>query len=143
MHKRLAALLVIAAASAARADCTFSVGALSFGAYDVFSPTPLDSATTITYSCTAPVTAPVMSISAGAANGFSPRQMLSGVHALGYNLFLDAARTLVWGDGTAGTSTYSCALGTGISVPLYGRIFPQQNLPAGTYADSLVVTIVF
>jgi spore coat protein U-like protein len=143
MRKRFAALVVVLAASAAHADCTVSVGTLAFGTYDVFSTTPLDSVATITYSCTAPATAPTMSISRGGATSFLPRQMLNGASALNYNLYLDAARTQIWGDGSAGTSTYSCSMGSGLSVSVYGRIFAQQNLPVGSYSDSLVVTITF
>lgn len=143
MWKRLAALLVVLSAAAARADCTVSVGSMAFGAYDVFSSTPLDTVATITYTCSTPATAPTMSISRGGATSFSPRQMLNGASALNYNLYLDAARTQIWGDGSAGTSTYSCSMGSGLSVSVYGRIFAQQNLPVGSYGDSLVVTITF
>jgi spore coat protein U-like protein len=116
---------------------------MAFGNYDVFSATPLDTVATITYSCAAPATAPTMSISRGNATSFSPRQMLNGASALNYNLYLDAARSQIWGDGSAGTSTYSCSMGSGLSVSVYGRIFAQQNQPVGSYSDSLVVTIVF
>lgn len=36
---------------------------------------------------------------------FSSRYMLSGANRLYYNMYTDAARTVVWGDGTAGSST--------------------------------------
>ena len=65
---------------------------------------------------------------------------------LSYNIYLDAARTMVWGDGTGGSSYYS-ATGTGnaapVSVIMYGGIPTQQNVGAGTYTDILVVTINF
>src|ERR1700686_2582705 len=145
MHPRLlACAAVLAVAAAARADCTVSVGALAFGAYDVFSGSPTDSTASITYSCSVPATAPTLSIGAGIAASFSPRKIKSGGNSLSYNLYVDAARTSVWGDGTASTSTVACAMGTGLTATVYGRIFARQTgATAGSYSDSVVVTISF
>lgn len=138
-----AALAALSLAPAAYADCTVTAGSLSFGSYDVFSSTALDSVATITYSCSAPAVSPTLSLSRGGAPTFSPRQLLQGTNALSYNLFLDAARTTIWGDGTGGTSTFACSLGTNLTASVYGRIFALQNVPAGSYSDSITATIVF
>lgn len=141
-----ASLLVLAAlccsAGAATADCSVSIGAMNFGSYDVFSPVPLDSVASITYSCSAVVN-PTLTLSSGNSGSFSPRSMQQGTFALAYNLYLDAARTTVWGDGTSGTSTYTCSLGTNLTVNMFGRIFAGQNLPVGPYADNILATIIF
>jgi len=70
--------------------------------------------------------------------------MKSGTHALAYNLFLDATRLTIWGDGSAGTGTVS-GVGTGanINTPVYGRIAARQNAFVGTYSDVITVTITF
>jgi spore coat protein U-like protein len=135
---------VLAAATGARADCTVSVGALAFGSYDVFAGAPTDSTATITYSCSGPATTPTLSIGTGVAGSFSPRRIKSGVNALSYNLYVDAARTSVWGDGTGGTSTVAASMGTGLTSTVYGRVFAgQTGAPAGSYLDTVVVTINF
>ena len=59
-----------------------------------------------------------------------------------------AARSTVWGDGNAGTFTLAYAyVLTAISVtrnyPVYGRLFPSQNVSVGSYADSIAVTLNF
>jgi spore coat protein U-like protein len=67
---------------------------------------------------------------------------------LKYNIYVDAARSIVWGDGNIGTlvvaDAYSLA---GPSVtrnyPAYGRIFGNQNAPVGVYTDSIIVTLHF
>jgi spore coat protein U-like protein len=140
----LACAAVLAAASAAHADCTVSVGALAFGSYDVFAGSPTDSTATITYTCSVPATTPTLSIGTGVAASFSPRKIKSGSNALSYNLYVDAARTMVWGDGTAGTSTVACSMGTGLTATVYARIFAgQTSAPVGSYADTVAVTINF
>lgn len=142
---RFAAGIVMAVSlcsAAARADCTLSVGTLNFGTYDILNTAPLDSVATVTYSCEA-VVSPTMSLSKGNAPNFSPRQMLQGTSALAYNLYLDAARTAVWGDGTAATSTFACSIGTSLTVSIFGRVFAGQNLAVGSYSDNILATITF
>jgi spore coat protein U-like protein len=136
------AVVLVLCARAAAADCSVSFAPMNFGTYDALSSLPLDSVATITYSCTAVVN-PVMTLSSGNSTSFNPRKMAQGADALNYNLYLDAARTVVWGDGTAGTSTLSCAQGTNLTANVFGRIFAKQNLPIGSYADSVVATIIF
>jgi spore coat protein U-like protein len=144
MGSRLLVCAVLAAATAARADCTVSLGTLAFGSYDVFAGSPADSTATITYTCSGPATTPTLSIGTGVAASFSPRRIKSGSNAISYNLYVDAARTSVWGDGTAGTSTVACAMGSGLTATVYGRIFAgQTSARAGSYLDSVVVTVNF
>ena len=47
-----------------------------------------------------------VNLSRGGAATFFPRQLASGGSLLDYNLFLDASRTQVWGDGAGGSSHY-------------------------------------
>jgi spore coat protein U-like protein len=87
----------------------------------------------------------VVQLGAGSAGAFSPRTMLRSGEPLNYNLYLDAARTQVWGNGTSGTSTHSnsnFALFP-VVVPIYARIFAGQNVTVGSYSDTVVATIVF
>jgi spore coat protein U-like protein len=71
--------------------------------------------------------------------------MQSGGSTLDYNLYLDASRSSVWGDGTGGTTTYQATalIETNTTVTIFGRIFGAQNAAVGTYSDSLVVTISY
>jgi len=72
--------------------------------------------------------------------------MLNGASTLNYNLYLDAARTTIWGDGTGGTQNFFVRNPTNnqdVSIPLYGRIPAGQSTSAGNYSNTLTVTINF
>jgi spore coat protein U-like protein len=63
---------------------------------------------------------------------------------LRYNVYLDPAKTTVWGDGTQGTQFFSIrnpSLRDRTTVPIYGRVPAGQDVGAGTYADTLVITV--
>lgn len=127
-------------ATQAQAVCTVSAPGLSFGNYDPFSALSLDGAGNIAVDCNVPYS---LSLSSGAGS-YAGRVMASGGNSLGYNLYLDAARTIIWGDGSSGSSTTSGSGGTGVvNHPVYGRIPARQNVPAGSYTDSIIVTLSF
>jgi spore coat protein U-like protein len=141
-------LLCLFLAGEAGAACTVSATAVSFGAYDVFVATPLDSTGTITVTCDlAPPPDVVVSIGpSGTSGGFIPRQMrsASSPDRLNYNLFTNAGRSTVWGDGALGTSTVflkNVKKNRPEVTAIYGRVPPGQDVSMGAYADALTVTI--
>lgn len=144
-------LLLLLAADRTHAACNVNATGVNFGAYDVFSPVPLDSTGTVSVSCDElPPPDPVISIGpSGITGGFYPRRMRhsSGSGALDYNLFSDPSMTAVWGDGTAGTSTVQLRNVKRQKPPevvtIYGRIPPGQNVSTGAYSDTLTVTIIW
>jgi spore coat protein U-like protein len=72
--------------------------------------------------------------------------MDGSANSLGYNLYLDAARILVWGDGTGGTSRHGPVapqLGVPNTLTIYGRIPARQTSPVGAYTDTVTATINF
>jgi spore coat protein U-like protein len=141
--------LILLSVEAVAFHCTVSTTPVSFGSYDVFSSFPLDSTGTITIYCNnlekkaMPVT---VSISSGAAGSFNPRQMQrEGGDRMNYYLFSDPSRTTIWGDGTGGTSIFRRIIDreSPVYATVYGRIPARQNLRAGAYRDSLVVTVMW
>lgn len=136
------AFLLLAAPAAAQ--CSLSTTGVSFGLYDALSPTPLASTGSITWSCP-PNRIIELHLGTGGSGTFVPRRMASGAEHLSYNLFLDAAGTQIWGDGTGGTSIFSIDTGQGggrsRTVTIYGRIPAQQDVAAGVYADTVVATL--
>ena len=141
------ALLAAAFAPAcAEAACTVGTVAVSFGSYDPTSATADDGTGAINVTCKFSDGAPTIALGPGGSGNFATSRMTSGPWNLRYNLFTTAARNLIWGDGTAGTLTL---IPTGIrsggnvtfSPSVYGRIPALQNVGAGTYADSVVVTV--
>ncbi|MDQ3364695.1 MAG: spore coat U domain-containing protein [Myxococcota bacterium] len=139
-------VLLLAARPAAAGVCSVtSVAPVTFGTYDVFATAPLTFAGSVTYACTdvAPSEVVVISID-GLPSGGGPRTLVGATSSLAYQLYLDAARTVVWGDGTGGSATYGPLVpvaGSPTVVPIYGRLPSRQDVPAGAYAASLVVTL--
>jgi spore coat protein U-like protein len=67
----------------------------------------------------------------------------AGAGIISYQLYRDAARTLVWGNGTTGTTQAGTGTGATQLVPVYARI-PAQTTPApGTYEDTVTVTLTY
>jgi spore coat protein U-like protein len=143
-HVALAALLsVLALPGAARAatSCTINAtGAVAFGAYDWTSASPTDSLGTITYTCDGTA---LVFLSQGSSGNYTQRTMLSGANSLGYNLYTDAARSAVWGDFFNGGTVEFAPAGTRLQLQVYGRIPASQNVPPGSYSDSITVTFLF
>lgn len=137
---RLLGLLLAGSTQPAWADCTVTTTGLVFGAYDPFAAQPVDGAGSVLVDCTSAVSY-VISLSAGAGS-YALRTMLSGSDRLDYNLYGDSTRTSVWGDGSAGTVTVA-GNATSANHTVYGRIPARQNVRAGSYADSIVVTLTF
>jgi len=131
------------------AACTVSTTALNFGSYDVFGPTPVDSTGTITVTCdeSPPPTVTVAVGPSPNSGGFFPRQMkhLQRPDLLSYNLFTEAARSTVWGDGTQGTSMVSDKAHKNRPwvVTIYGRIPAGQDVSSGSYQEVITVTITW
>ncbi len=117
-----------------------NVQSVLFGTYDTFSALHIESTGSVEVVCVL-TTAYTIALSPG--NGsYAPRVMKSGVHSLTYNLYTDATRTTIWGDGTGGTGVVS---GNAIIAnhTIYGRVPAGQNVNVGSYSDSLIVTITF
>ncbi len=137
--------LFVIARPALGANCTISTTAVSFGTYNVFATSPLDSTGSVTYNCGGKASITV-SLSNGGAATYNPRRMLKGGEALDYNLYLDASRTTIWGDGTGGTQIYSNPIvpnNTNITVTIYGRIPAGQDVSAGSYSNIITATVNF
>jgi spore coat protein U-like protein len=152
----LAALALCACLDAQALDCTISATGVAFGVYDAASTAPTDSAGDVTVRCThlgggAVKTNYSVALSTGGSGTYAQRRMSSGASFLSYNLFDDATRLRVWGNGTGGSTlaTGSLLVNPGnyavneISHPIYGRIPAQQAADTGTYSDTILVTLTF
>ena len=63
---------------------------------------------------------------------------------LRYDLFKDVARTLRWGASDADSLQAGEAPSEAPrTFVVFGRIFPNQDVPVGAYTDSVVVTVEF
>lgn len=132
--------------SAANASCSASTVGVNFGVYDSQSGVPDDSTGTVNISCSGEgfFLFPTVSLGAGSSGTYASRRMRNGANNLQYNLYTDSARSTVWGNGSGGSSTQTMLVlfGNG-SRTIYGRIPTGQSVNAGTYSDTLVVTVEY
>jgi spore coat protein U-like protein len=139
---RATALIALAGwASAASGACSVSPSGVHFGVYAPTDATALDGAGNISVTCTT-LTSFTVSLSTGTGN-YGQRRMTSGPGILNYNLYVDPVRLLVWGDGTAGSLTVPSIFVLGANLSIYGRVPAGQNPRAGTYIDTIVVTVTY
>ena len=132
-------MLLILAAGTADAACTVSPGTINFGTYSTILAIPLDATLTLNVTCT-PKTKVTVSIGPSFTSGStSPRQMSSPTTAtlLNYNLYSDKRRATIWGEGMS-----SVTINSNKTIKVYGRIPNSQAVFAGSYSDSLTVSVL-
>ena len=148
----LCLLLLPAPATALGLNCSVSSTGVAFGAYNPTNGSPTDATGNVHVVCTVLLVSVLaqtnISLSTGGSGTYSPRKMSSGAHLLDYNLYQEASHTTVWGDGTGGTAIITdnvliAVLGTSIDHTIYGRIPPNQFAAAGSYSDTITVTVEF
>jgi spore coat protein U domain-containing protein, fimbrial subunit CupE1/2/3/6 len=156
----IAFALALLAAPQARADvtCTASNITVNFGPYDVLAGTTLPGSGSFRVTCVNVNTATTR-VTYTARFATSPaRQMAppSGSDRVDYEIYLNAAHSQVWGDGTGGTFVVTGNLrvrrnrtATSGVINVYGLIAPGgQDVsaaspapPPTSYAQTLVVTV--
>jgi spore coat protein U-like protein len=143
-------------------DCTCSPSSttINFGAYDVLSGAPLDSAGSFSVTCRLERGGNRSTrVSYTARLATAPARQLAppaGSDRLTYNVYVDAARTQPWGDGTGGTFTIAgeVNLSGRSSVTdgprnYYGRIAPggqdvsaaSPGPPPTAYGQTLTISV--
>ena len=136
-------------AEIAVSGCTIGVTPINFGTYDTFSGTPLDAVGMITVNCTGDINKADVTLGVSSTSGsFNPRRMKrsGGSDLINYNIYTDVTRSVIFGDGTGGTSDVQVKRRGkpepwSENVSMYGRIPPSQDVAAGTYSDSLSATV--
>ena len=121
---------------------------LAFSSYDAVQGTAVQGSTTLSVVCTKGATAIVTlgqgSLPALGSTDSAPlRQMGLLLNRLGYTLYQDSARSVVWGNTSATGLSYVATGNPLDSLTVYGTITASQDVPAGAYADSVVATMTF
>jgi spore coat protein U-like protein len=131
-------------------SCTVTATGVSFGSYDPLSQVDNGSTGTIRVVCTLILALGgsfTIDLSTGASGSYTQRSLKKGASILAYNLFSDSAYSQIWGNGTGGSTrvsqSFTSLLIVDRTVTVYGRIPAGQNVPAGAYADTIVVTVTY
>lgn len=142
----LTGFLAITPVTARAANCTLTTQAVAFGNYNPLNAAPRNRTTRIiTAVCNGKGTL-TAALSTGQSNSYTPRYMISASTSdqLDYNLYTDATRTSIWGDGTGGSQMVSRNFRNNtVRLLAYGQIPAMQNVAAGTYTDLITATISF
>ncbi|MFT5575366.1 MAG: spore coat protein U-like protein [Bermanella sp.] len=132
------------ATGAEASSCQVSAAVVSFGSFSPLTLSYVDSTGSITVNCT---DVAGYSIALSAGNGtYSQRSMVSGSHALDYNLYRDAAHKQVWGDGSSGDNYALTAAnpvnGQNYVYTVYGRLLIMSSgAHVGTYTDTIGIIV--
>jgi spore coat protein U-like protein len=125
--------------------CAVTTTNLDFGAQTSLASAML--ATNSIYITCTPGTAYTIGMSNGTSGATSPalRKMTNATTTdfVGYGIYLDAARTQVWGNGVTGAMPSTTGNGLAQSFTGYGLVPAQATPTPLDYTDTVIVTITY
>ena len=120
--------------------CALNGGTMAFGQYLSGQTTNLDATGQINYAnCSGTLS---FELDGGQAGDVNARKMLSGSNALTYQLYRNSTRSSIWGTGANAQGLQLLQPLSG-KIDVYGRIPSGQAVPAGSYTDTVNVTLTF
>jgi len=142
IRRARAIMLAALIASPASFACTVASSTQSFGVINPLIDGQRDSTAGVSVGCPT-LTSYTLSLSAGSGT-YNQRTLLSGSRTLNYNLYIDAQRTQIWGDGSGATWTVpGSADSTSTLHTIYGSVPAQPFAVPGTYSDTVVITVSY
>lgn len=130
---------------AVQAECKLtSTSDLAFGTTGVIQ-SAVAATGTIGLQCTN-TTPYSIGLNAGTGSGatVAARRMTSGSGAhITYEIYRDSARTLIWGDTVNSNTVSGTGNGAVQTVTVFGRVPVQTTPAAGTYTDTVTVTVTY
>jgi len=103
---------------------------------------PISGSTSFALTCTSGVTPSSLALSWGANASASPRKMANGANRISYDLYSDSGYTTVWTPSSGGPSI-STGSGTPQTYTIYAKITDTVTPPAGTYTDTVTLTVTY
>jgi spore coat protein U-like protein len=131
-------------------SCTVTATSLPFGVYDPTNASALDGSGTVTVTCSVTLIGLAaswnISMGTGSSGSYTPRKLMNGVTPLNYNIYTNSNHTQVWGDGSGSTVRVSdsvpLVVGTNVTTyTMFGQIPALQDVRAGAYTDTILVTV--
>jgi spore coat protein U-like protein len=120
--------------------CALNGGAMAFGTYLSGQASNLDAVGQIAYvNCNGTLT---LELDGGQSGNINDRTMVSGSNQLHYQLYRTSVRNAIWGTGSNAQQVQLLQPLSG-NVSVYGRITAGQSVAAGTYTDTVNITLTF
>lgn len=138
--------LMVSSRAFAAASCTLTVAApVSFGNYLTYNPAYTTAAGQLTVACSSFTGTYTISLSGGTYGTVDARKLGHGISRVGYALYQDPGRTVVWGNGNSGTQKLSgsCAGSCNATYAVYGEIPADQEVPLGSYSSTITATLSY
>jgi spore coat protein U-like protein len=130
--------------------CTVTGSPITFGGFVPLNNAALDVGGSVQVDCSGIglLSTYDLKLSAGLYGSFAAREMRSGANPLLYNLYSNAGRTTIWGDGTGGYGAVSInnplsLMSWSSTTSVYGRIPAAPSTKLGSYSESIVVKVEY
>jgi len=119
-------------------SCTVSASDLPLGTYDPMATAALEPATpsSITVNCTKNTSFTIAPLTT--ANAF---RMANGTERLNYSLYQAAGHGRDW--STSNATGTSVNVSTPVTFNVFGAVPAGQDVPGGSYSDTVTVTVTF
>ena len=127
-------------------NCTISTAALAFGSYDpvvAHASTNLDGTGTVIVACTKGATATIGLGLGSNASGSVRRMKDAATNYLTYELYQERPHDGVGNAGAGLLSPGAAPSKAARNFTVYGRVASNQDVPAGSYNDTVVATVNF
>ncbi|OYU44993.1 MAG: hypothetical protein CFE44_09900 [Burkholderiales bacterium PBB4] len=140
-----ASFAAMAPPAVAKPFCSFASAApVDFGIYSVFATQPNNFGVgSIQVNCQGGGGPINITLSTGQSHSFAARQMRSGASTLLYNLYISAARSAVWGDGSGASSAVYLDKNSNTKLDIFGQIPARQDVAVGNYSDHITAIVNF
>lgn len=124
--------------------CEVNASPLDFGTNPGLLTTAVSANAALSVQCSVG-TAYNVGLNAGlnGAGNINARKMVLGSNSVGYQLYRNLARTQIWGNTTNADTVAGTGTGNTQSLTVYGSVPPQTTPPAGTYNDTVIVTVTY
>jgi spore coat protein U-like protein len=137
----------LAVTAAVASNCFITTTPVAFADYD--GTADVDATGSINVRCSKNGGYTV-SLNGGSGGGTIGQRLLAGpgTEKLQYNLYTTAARNVIWGDGTTGSTQGGTGTGLGntVAYTVYGRIpvnATNDSAGVGNYSDTVLATITY
>jgi spore coat protein U-like protein len=120
--------------------CALDSGTLSFGQYLSGQASNLDATGQINYTnCSGTIS---FELDGGQSGNINGRKMKFGANELNYQIYRNSTRTAVFGQGADKQDVFLLVPQNG-KINVFGRIPGGQVVPAGSYADAVIIALAF
>ena len=145
MVKSIIGILLILMIGKSSAGCIINSSNLNFGIYQSpYQSNDILSSSNINLFCDNSSYGNSLGIrlSSGQSENYD-RYLTNNYDRLNYNLYLDNNRSLVFGDGTNGTSMYNGILSSNNNINIFAKVPKNQNVSPGNYQDNIIFEVIF